>query len=167
MRKIFTAAILLFSFASFSQQDPVSFEQQSRYDVPDRRDVGKNELSIGAFNLVAFGALDLAYERILTPNTSFAIEGFVLALNRESEDIAEAYSKDFSVTGKFKYFFGDYIARGYYVNGLAMVSTGEYDENESFDPVTGSPTSEVEEYTDLALGFGLGWKLVARDSLST
>lgn len=164
MKNIFTAAFILISFATFSQQDSTSIPEQTRIEVPDRRDTGKNELSIGAFNLVAFGALDLGYERILTPNTSIAVEGFILALNRESEDIAEAYSKDFSVTGKFKYFFGDYIADGYYVNGLVMVSTGEFDDNEDerYDPVTGFSTSEVKEYTDLALGFGLGWKLVAR-----
>lgn len=151
MKKYIFPLIFLFTTSIFAQT-----QNTEEY----KRDVAKNELSIGALNLVAFGALDIAYERILTPNTSWALEGFILALNRDSEDASEVYEKDASLTGKFKYFFGDGPATGFYVNGLAMLSTGEngqdvYDSQGNYD-------YEHTNYTDFALGFGLGTKFVAK-----
>ncbi|UJH91619.1 hypothetical protein LZ575_02635 [Antarcticibacterium sp. 1MA-6-2] len=125
------------------------------------RDILKNELSVGAFNLVVFGALDVAYERILNPHSSWAIEAFILALNRDSEDIDEAYTRQASLTGKYKYFFGDRTAWGFYVNGLAMISSGEYETGTTFGPAD-EVRVQTDNYTDLALGFGLGGKFVSR-----
>lgn len=157
LRKFFPPAFLLIFLSSFSIQ------AQSTRDTLYKRDVAKNELSIGAFNLVAFGALDIAYERILTPNSSWAIEGFILALDRDNEDISEAYSKDFSLTGKYKYFFGERTAWGFYVNGLAMISSGEYEDWEQDVLMRDGSFGYVKEkYTDLALGFGLGGKFVSQ-----
>ena len=149
---------LLFLTKSFAQTGTYE-EEQSPLET------NKNELSIGALNLVAFGALDLSYERITTPYSSWAVETFILALNRDDEDVSGAYEKDFSVTGKYKYFFGDKTASGFYVNGLAMISTGEYRENNEYyynsndELVYSSPE---QRYTDLALGFGLGVKFASR-----
>ena len=148
--------INLTTFSAFAQQ-PLPEEEQ---EIIFKRDIAKNELSIGAFNLVAFGALDIAYERITSPNTSFAIEGFILALNRDTEDVSEVYYRDASLTGKYKYFFGDRNAWGFYVNGFSMISTGEY-SRDIYQP-DGFWESEKTEYTDLALGFGLGGKFVAK-----
>lgn len=168
MKKFSISLLILFSNFSFSQEIPEQTNpeevtvQEPVQQIPlYQRDTAKNELSIGALNLVAFGALDIAYERIVTPNTSWAVEAFILALNRDNEDIAEAYRKDFSVTGKIKYFFSEGTASGFYVNGLAMISNGENDQdfydNEGFYVRT-----EKDNYTDLALGFGLGGKFVAK-----
>ncbi|HSI68932.1 MAG TPA: hypothetical protein VK941_01780 [Gillisia sp.] len=154
MKKIITAAFLLFSISSFSQQ--VIAEEE---DIP-KRDILKNELSIGAFNLVVLGALDLAYERIITPNSSWAVEAFVLALDREEEYASDFYGKDFSLTGKYKYFFGERTAWGFYVNGLAMISAGEYDQRVMRSE--GWYDYEPENYADFALGFGLGGKFVSK-----
>lgn len=158
MKNLIPFLFLLLCLSSFSQE-PVT-ENETIY----RRDTAKNELSIGALNLVVFGALDLAYERILTPNSSWAIEAFILALDRDNEDLGDAYSKDFSLTGKYKYFFGDRSTWGFYVNGLAMISSGEddndyyvYDENG-----TAIYRNDTKNYTDVALGFGLGGKFVAK-----
>jgi hypothetical protein len=158
MKNLIPVLFLLLCLSSFSQEPAT--ENESIY----RRDTAKNELTIGAFNLVVFGALDLSYERILNPSTSWAVEAFILALNRDNEDLSDAYSKDFSLTGKFKYFFGERSAWGFYVNGLAMISSGDddndyyvYDENG-----TSIYRNDAKNYTDLALGFGLGGKFVAK-----
>ena len=162
MKKLLTAVLLTCSIASFSQE--TTSESKTIY----KRDITKNELSIGALNLVAFGALDITYERIINPNSSWAIEGFVKALNRENEDVAEAYSRDFSLTGKFKYFFSDRSAWGFYVNGLGMLSSGEYDNDDYIyidDGNGGGYYTDVDsdkKYTDFALGFGLGGKFVSK-----
>ncbi|HZJ35273.1 MAG TPA: hypothetical protein VFD29_01465 [Gillisia sp.] len=159
MKNLIPVLFLLLCLNSFSQE-PVT-ENETIY----RRDTAKNELTIGALNLVVFGALDLSYERILTPNSSWAVEAFILALDRNNEDLGDAYSKDYSLTGKYKYFFGDRSAWGFYVNGLAMISSGEYNNNVyyAYDEY-GMPIyrNDVKNYTDFALGFGLGGKFVAK-----
>lgn len=160
MQKLITSLFLITSLTVFSQEPEVQKAAEMGPDPIYHRDISKNELSIGALNLVAFGALDIAYERIITPNTSWAVEAFILALNRDSEDVAEAYRKDFSLTGKFKYFFSDRTAWGFYVNGLTMISTGE--DEDSFYYGDGSFQTETKNYTDLAIGFGLGGKFVAK-----
>lgn len=142
-----------------------SIAQDTINDEIYPRDINQNELSIGALNLVVFGALDIAYERIVAPHGSWAVEAFILALNRDSEDAADAYEKDFSLTGKYKYFFGDNVARGFYVNGLAMISTGNYRDNDDYYYDNNDQFVYVDEekrYTDLALGFGLGGKWISR-----
>jgi len=162
MKKLLLPLLLLCSIVSFSQETNSDVENESTEVY--KRDLAKNELSIGTFNLVAFGALDIGYERILTPNSSWAVEAFILALNRDNEDIDDAFTKDFSLTGKYKYFFSEHrTAWGFYVDGFAMVSTGEYYK---YVNVLHNGYSQSERdynnYTDLALGFGLGGKFVSK-----
>ena len=159
MKNLISVLFLLLTLTSYSQ-DPEP-ENETIY----KRDIAKNELSIGALNLVLAGALDIAYERILSPNSSWAIEAFILALDRDKEDVDYLYSKDVSLTGKFKYFFGERSAWGFYVNGLAMVSSGEYDNDDYYvtdEFGTGYYRNDPKNYTDFALGFGLGGKFVAK-----
>ncbi|RKS53117.1 hypothetical protein BC962_1363 [Gillisia mitskevichiae] len=164
MKKQLLLPLFLFaSFISFSQGITTEKETTSSEEIVYKRDIAKNELSIGTLNLVAFGALDVAYERIITPNSSWAIEAFVLALDRDNEDIGDAFNKDVSLTGKYKYFFGDRTAWGFYVNGLAMISSGKYSEyNEYFVDDIYYSNREKISYTDFALGFGLGGKFVGK-----
>lgn len=148
MKNFLLCLFLCFSLNAFSQD----------YD-PDKRDVAKNELSIGALNLVIFGALDLAYERILTESSSWALEAFILALNENSSNVADIYSRDFSLTGKYKYFFGKGTASGLYANGFAMYNRGEFEEQlNGTEPVS----TQTKNYSDFALGFGVGGKFVAK-----
>lgn len=164
MKKLITVIFAIFSFSGFSQEDSTQVFRTQQVQIQEEtfaRDILKNELSIGAFNLVVFGALDVAYERIVNPHSSWAIEGFILALNRDSENLDEAYTRKASLTGKYKYFFGDRTAWGFYVNGLAMISSGEYETGTTFGPAD-EVTVQTDNYTDLALGFGLGGKFVSR-----
>jgi len=157
MKKILFPLFALISLISFSQETPEPTQEKT--STTFKRDITKNELSIGAFNLVAFGALDVAYERIMTPNSSWAIEAFVLAI--DDEDLGDAYEKDFSLTGKYKHFFSDRNAWGFYVNGFAMLSTGNDQIFNYYDSFEGNMYTE-ESYTDFALGFGLGGKFVSK-----
>jgi len=152
MKKLFLPLFLFISTLSFAQDT-------AENETPDKRDITQNELSIGALNLVAFGALDLNYERIVNKNSSWAIETFIQALNKDRESVDDAFYKDFSLTGKYKYFFGDRYAHGFYVHGFGMLSSGEYDSYVSDSSGYGS--YEYQDYTDFALGFGLGGKFVS------
>jgi hypothetical protein len=72
MKNLFLPLFLFISTLTFAQ-DSIAEQNQT----PDKRDITQNELSIGALNLVAFGALDLTYERIIDKNSSWAIEAFI------------------------------------------------------------------------------------------
>ncbi|MGY5847294.1 hypothetical protein ACW6QP_07720 [Salegentibacter sp. HM20] len=156
MKKILLSLVLLCSTTLLFAQETSDFNSQ---DTLTNRNSGLNELSVGALNLVAFGALDVAYERILNEYSSLGAEVFFLALARDSEDVAEAYRKNFSFTGKYKYYFGDKFARGFYVHGFGMLSSGDY-RDEYYE--NGQYRSRNYDYTDFALGFGVGGKFVAR-----
>lgn len=147
-------AFLLFLCLGWS-----GFSQTAQEEIPSAsRD--KNELSVNAFNLIAFGALDLVYERLLNENSSLSSELFV---NFSEDDYSgDPYFKDFSLTGKYKHFFSAGYARGFYVHGFGMFSSGEYESGSYYDPQTGFYHREEESYSDFAIGFGLGGKFVSR-----
>lgn len=149
---------LLVFLALLSFNCSVAQNQTSNYH--EKRDIAKNELSIGVFNLVVFGALDVAYERILDGNSSLGIEIFGQIIDPDNNETGDAFYKDISITGKYKHFFGSSYARGFYVNGFGMLSSGNYDPayNNYNEDNFGA---ETENYTDFALGFGVGGKFVS------
>ncbi len=152
MKNILSAVLLLcFTSLSFAQSD----DEDQNFN---QRNTSQNELSINAFNLVAFGVIEITYERIISENSTWALEGF---LHPSKEDyIDEAYYKDFSITGKYKHFFSSTYARGFYVHGFGMLSSGEYETGYYYDDNLGG-YYETEDYTDFAIGFGLGGKFVS------
>ena len=134
-----------------------------------KRDTTQHEIHLNILNVLVFGALDVAYERILTDHSSAGVELFTKVFNKnagEKGDLSKIYAKDYSITAKFKYFFDDEtVARGYYANVFGMFSNGTNETEMDFpNPETGEPvTKEIDmEYTDLAFGVGIGGKFVAK-----
>ena len=134
-----------------------------------KRDTTQHEIHLNILNVLVFGALDVAYERVLTDHSSAGVELFTKVFNKnagEKGDLSKVYAKDYSITAKFKYFFDDQtVARGYYANVFGMFSNGTNETDMDFpDPETGEPvTKEIDmEYTDLAFGVGVGGKFVAK-----
>ncbi|MDT0677373.1 hypothetical protein [Autumnicola musiva] len=157
MKKFY--AFLAFLCLNFSV---AAQENEDTGSILEKRDTGQNELSINAFNIVVFGALDLAYERVINENSSWSTELFLLALNRDNGDDGEPFYKDFSATGRYKHFFSSNYARGFYISGFGMISNGEYDEYDYYYDEEGYILDNDENnYTDFAIGFGLGGKFVS------
>ncbi|MFD2562470.1 hypothetical protein [Aquimarina rubra] len=164
MKQTLIAFIILFSFQ-------ISFAQDQS-DLP-RRDINKNELSINPFNIVAFGALDLGYERIISENSSLGFDFFYRLADEDNDeddydliDTDGVFDKEIAFTTRFKYFFGSRIARGFYVEAFGMLSSGEHENYvEVFDDLGNfiSAGDVEEEYTDFALGFSVGGKFVTRN----
>ena len=164
MKKI-TISILFFALALNMNAQM----QNGGQEEINNRNVGKSEISLNVLNVLIFGALEGAYERILNDNTSLGIEIFAKVFNKnegEDVDLSKVYAKDFSVTSKFKYFLrDDERASGFYGEAFGMISDGTNDKKvDTIDPLTGDTRSvEVErDYTDFALGFGIGGKFVAK-----
>lgn len=145
------------------------FAQENNFESEvNGRDVDKNEVSLNAFNILAFGVLDFSYERILTPHSSLeaAIFSNALRLSKgEEADLDDVYNKDFSLTGTYKYFFSERkTAWGFYTGIFGMVSSGDNEVQVEYSSPTGSEYRyEDQNYTDFALGVGLGYKYVAKE----
>jgi hypothetical protein len=134
-----------------------------------KRDTTQHEIHVNILNVLVFGALDVAYERVLTDHSSVGVELFSKVFNKnegQDGDLSKVYAKDFSITSRFKYFLeDDKVARGYYANVFGMFSNGEHEnEIQLIDPETGElgPREVDMEYTDLAFGIGVGGKFVAK-----
>ncbi len=155
MKNLFLAGILLFVTSLSNAQET------TEESVPDSRDIHKNELSINAFNLVAFGIIDIAYERVIDENSTWSLEGYLYP-NSDDDYYDDGFFKDISLTGKYKHFFSSTYARGFYVNGFGMLSNGEYETNYYISEPSGEYVYETEDYTDFAIGFGLGGKFVSQ-----
>ncbi|MGB7786168.1 MAG: hypothetical protein WBL27_08720 [Salinimicrobium sp.] len=156
-----TTLILLLIFTSLN-----SFAQEAELY---QRDTAKNELNLNVLNVLVFGALDVGYERVLDKSTTLGLQLFSKVFNKnegEDVDLSKVYAKDFSLTTKFKYFFDDSkTASGFYALGFGMIADGTNEKTiEVTDPET-QKKSKVDvdrDYTDFALGFGVGGKFVAK-----
>src|SRR5690606_27137877 len=143
-------------------------QQLQQNDTLYQRDLAKNALTINMFNILVFGAIDGSYERILSDHSSVSLGVFSKKINKnegEDFDLSKAYSKEFSITTKFKYFFQERnTAWGFYAEGFAMYSDGINEKDvEVTEPDGGTTTREVDvNYTDVAIGVGVGGKFVAK-----
>lgn len=184
-KKVFPLILLIFSLTGsslYAQEDVAQDEMlqtntaqtesteitTSQTEVTQRNSA-KNEVSLNVLNVLVFGALDLSYERLISDHSSLAFEMFSKVFNKnegEDVDLSKVYAKDFSLTTKFKYFLKEEkTAWGLYAEGFGMFSNGMNERDVTRqDPITGE-TEEIEvdlEFTDFALGIGVGGKFVAK-----
>ncbi|HET8809791.1 MAG TPA: hypothetical protein VFM65_05940 [Flavobacteriaceae bacterium] len=169
---LFLLFLIPFSIIAQTEDQNSEKKETEQENPPYKRDIAKNEVSLNVFNIVIAGAFDARYERILSENTSLGFDVFVKFVDDEDDDnfdTSEIYSKDFSFTGRFKYFFGDRTAWGFYTQGFLMASSGMYDNDDGYyDGASGIYYEEGEqEYFDVALGFGVGGKFVSKDGFFT
>lgn len=161
MRKLILLCIALVGFKTATAQ-------QQDADLP-KRDINKNEISLNPLYIVAFGALDVGYERILTDYSSLGLDVFYKLSNRDSDNndsynddllinTEDIFDKELALTLRFKYFFGNRIARGFYTEAFGMLSSGEHKNY-----VQQFGEHRQLEYTDFALGFAVGGKFVSQN----
>jgi len=113
-----------------------------------------NELKLNAIFLIA-GAFEIAYERNLNESSSVGIS----ALLPFDDDI----NINYYVSPYYRIFFGKKYAAGFFVEGFGMLNSITDDEL-SFLSVGDDMVlrSREREYTDFALGVGLGGKWVTK-----
>ncbi|GAB2770061.1 hypothetical protein [Salinimicrobium soli] len=169
MKKLLFVCLLasLLPFSNLNAQETET-ETETEQTLYPRR-TSYNELSLNVLNVLVFGALDASYERVLNENSTVGVEIFSKVFNKnegEDVDLSKVYAKDLSITGKFKFFFEEgNNAWGFYAEGFGMLSDGTNDKDVTReDPLTGNKITTEEEldYTDFALGFGVGGKFVAK-----
>ena len=164
MKKIALLALLVFISLQFSAQETKDTEE-SKYP----QDVEKKyELKLNAFNLIAFAALDISYEKLINTNSSFGVAVFYNFSDYADDDIA--YPKKFSVTPYYRWFFSEYdYAQGFFVEGFGMLNTyQDYDNNyDSYDSYDNNNNYDrIETQTSFALGISVGGKFVLTEGFT-
>ena len=159
MKKIALLALLVFISLQFSAQETKDTEE-SKYP----QDVEKKyELKLNAFNLIAFAALDISYEKLINTNSSFGVAVFYNFSDYADDDIV--FPKKFSVTPYYRWFFSEYdYAQGFFVEGFGMLNTyQDYDNNyDSYD----NNYDRIETQTGFALGISVGGKFVLTEGFT-
>lgn len=167
MKKIALLALLVFISLQFSAQETKDTEE-SKYP----QDVEKKyELKLNAFNLIAFAALDISYEKLINTNSSFGVAVFYNFSDYADDDIA--YPKKFSVTPYYRWFFSEYdYAQGFFVEGFGMLNTyqdydNNYDSYDSYDSYDyNNNYDRIETQTSFALGISVGGKFVLTEGFT-
>ncbi|MBT8236335.1 MAG: DUF3575 domain-containing protein [Bacteroidia bacterium] len=135
--------LTLFSFQTLQAQDVID------QDVSDR-----NELKLNAFNLIAFTAIDINYERLINEEASFGTGLFI----NTGDDNDFGYYRTFSLTPYYRQFFSKRYAKGFFVEGFAMLNSGK----EIYDLFLEDQGGQAREdsFTAFALGISVGGKFV-------
>ena len=147
MKKTFLLVIILFAFNSVNAQNENGTDAN-----PYQK---KNEIRL---NLIAplAGAVELNFERHLNKNSSLGISAFFVYDNTENEDL------NYYISPYYRYYFGKKYASGFFVEGFGMFTSIDGKKIYAADNVT---FTENKDVYDVALGAGLGYKLVTKKGL--
>ena len=158
MKKILLFLLVTFVSLSFTAQE---FEGPKENRYPEGVEK-KNELKLNAFNLIAFAALDISYEKIISANSSYGVAIFYNFSDYENDDIT--FPKKFSITPYYRWFFSEYqYAQGFFIEGFGMLNTFQdfydsYDYNNNY--------SKIKTQTSFALGISVGGKFVLKEGFT-
>ncbi|BAO55578.1 hypothetical protein [Nonlabens marinus] len=156
MKNTFLALLVLFtSTAAFAQEEDLT-DSQKRLD--SFNEVKKHEVSLDVVAAIAGLGINPRYEYVLGRHSGVGVDLNIGIM--DSEDID--YVETFSITPYYRqYFFSkeDYGAKGFYGEGFLKAHSFE---DSYFVFASESNSSEVtENYFDVALGVGIGWKWVS------
>jgi len=154
MKKIILLLLLAFLTLQINAQ-----EKEGTKESKFPQDVDKKyELKINAFNLIAFAAIDISYERLINANSSYGVSVFY-----NFSDYANNYitlPKKFSITPYYRWFFSENkYARGFFIEGFGMLNTYQdfyYTYN----------YNSYETQTSFALGISVGGKFVIKEGFT-
>jgi hypothetical protein len=139
MKKLFILLCLTSFLSGFSQEEITIA-------------VKKNELKGNALFLV-LGAGEITYERIFNEDSGFGISLFFV----KEED----FDTQFSLTPYYRAYFGKKQAAGFFAEGFGMLNSGNAGTYSQYNPASQNyDTVKGKQFTDFALGFGLGSKWV-------
>ncbi|PIF46474.1 uncharacterized protein DUF3575 [Chryseobacterium sp. 52] len=143
MKKTFLLLIILFAFYSVKAQNETGANPYQR----------NNEIKL---NLISplMGALEVGYERLLNKNSSLGISAFKVY------DHSTNYDMNYYISPYYRYYFGKKYASGFFAEGFGMFTS--IDGKKVYDTADHLTFTENKDVYDLALGAGLGWKLVTK-----
>ncbi|WP_298540365.1 hypothetical protein [uncultured Aquimarina sp.] len=156
MKKIIIITIVLI----FSIR--IGLSQENAINLP-KRDTQKNDLSVNLHPFIIAEGFSINYDRVLNKDISVGINLFKAYNNQNSidnRDIDITSGTNISVIPNIKYYVGERFARRFYVQGLAMISSGKVYTFRNNDSI-----SQETDFTDVAIGIGIGDKRILKNGI--
>ncbi len=139
----------------------IGFSQETTSEITPL----KHEVKINALSLIALEAIDLTYEHIISPETSFGVSLYVFA-GDEDEDFSDEF-KTFSITPYYRNYFSKKYNQGFFLEGFAMYNRRNlYTYDSSYDDFNNRIDNDKKETENaFALGLTAGGKWVTKRGL--
>lgn len=142
MKKNFLLLIILFAFCSVNAQNETDANTYQK----------NNEIKLNLISPLS-GAVEVGYERFLNKNSSLGISTFFVFDDTKEKDM------NYFISPYYRYYFGKKYASGFFAEGFGMFTSIDGKKIYSADRLT---FTENKDVYDLALGAGLGWKIVTK-----
>jgi len=142
MKKTFLLLIILFSFYSVKAQNETDVNPYQK----------NNEIKINLISPLS-GAVEVGFERYLNKNSSLGISAFFVYDDKKEEDV------NYFISPYYRYYFGKKYASGFFVEGFGAFTSIDGKKIYAADNMT---FTENKDVYDVALGAGLGYKLVTK-----
>ena len=157
MKKNLLLLLLTLLSLQFTAQEKEG-TKQSKYSQDLEK---KYELKLNAFNLIAFAAIDISFERLIDENSSYGVAVFYNFSDYANSDVA--FPKKFSITPYYRWFFSENkYARGFFIEGFGMLNTYQDDYSYNYNGNYG----KIETQTSFALGISVGGKFVITEGFT-
>lgn len=147
MKKNFLLFIVLFAFCSMKAQ--AQSETNANFYQKN------NEIKLNVISPL-MDAFEVGYERFLNKNSSLGISAFKVYEHSTNDDM------NYYISPYYRYYFGKKYASGFFAEGFGMFTSIDGKKIYEADKVT---FTEGKDVYDLALGAGLGWKLITKKGL--
>lgn len=160
MKKLaFLATLLFFQFTN--AQDSTAVETVSPITHK------KNEIKIDVLSLIARSRFHVSYERFLNKDFSVGLSGSITKSNKKEDDFENGFNKtlqQYEVNPFIRYSLSKSAVSYYFVEGFVSVNGGKYKELQRLEENGFGYWQAVENnYTDLAIGGALGYKLYIKE----
>jgi len=155
MKRTLIIIVLIFLFK-------IGLSQENTGNIP-KRDTQKNDVSVNVHPFVIAGGFSINYDRVLNKDISVGVNLFKAYNNQgstDNRDIDITGRTNFSVIPNIKYYVGERFARRFYVQGLAMISSGK-----AYTFRNNTSISQEIDFTDIALGIGIGDKRILKNGI--
>ena len=164
MRYFFLVLCLFFFNVSLSQVvQPVEVIKSDRQVTELLDELGNHEIKLDVIDFLTQPALNIGYEKINDPYSSFGADVFV---NFNDNNSSYSWSAKFSLNPFYRFYFfnkTDFGGEGYFAELFIKFSNIEFGrETYYYDPMPNEPYINSEEIKvwDIAPGFGVGRKWV-------
>lgn len=160
MKKLaFLATVLFFQFTH--AQDSTAVETVSPITLK------KNEIKIDVLTLIARSRFHVSYERFLNKDFSVGLSASITKSNKKEDDFENGFNKtlpQYEANPFVRYSLSKSAVSYYFIEGFLSVNGGKYKELQRLEEGGTAYWTAVENnYTDLAVGGALGYKLYIKE----
>jgi len=146
----------------------VAFQFSHAQESSSVLDSKKNEVKFDVLSAIAFSKFHISYERFLNKDWSVGISGGIQESNKNKEDFQNGYDRslpEYEVSPFVRYALSKSVKNFYFAEVFVSANGGKYREIKRFDDGFGNGyyDSQEDNYSDLAIGAALGYKLYLKE----